>query len=233
MARITVNGDIAPVTLDEIKQIQETQDLDFKREVELDKPELKARLVDDVVTFLNRGPPRIVVGVVEKQGRFDRFWPMTGDADKTALRVQSLIQDTILPVPADVQVVPVHVEEGFILDIQIPRHRGGPFMNRQTGSYLVRSSSRNLPIDPGALRSSFVDEQAWMTRLDELTAAEDARIAQSGRLVTGRVLRIGILPREHFDYRRDPFVQNDHVRSSAPHLHESFRAFFQELRGRP
>jgi hypothetical protein len=218
---------IASVTLDEIKHLQESQVLDFKREVELDKPELKFRLVDDVVAFLNRGQSRIIVGVVEKQGRFDRFWPMNGDADKMALRVQTLIQDTIVPVPADVQVVPVPLEDGFILDIQIPHHRGGPFMNRQTGSYLVRSGARNLPIDPGALRSTFVDEQAWMTRLDELTAVEDARLAESGRLVTGRVLRIGVLPREHFDYRREPFVQNDDVRSWAPHFHESFRDYFK------
>ena len=53
-----------------------------------------------------------------------------------------------LAVPADVQVVPVHLDSGFIIDIQIPRHRGGPFMNRFNGSYLVRSGARNLPIDP-------------------------------------------------------------------------------------
>lgn len=218
---------IAPLMLTDIANLQEGQDLDFKREVELDKPELKQRLLDDVVAFLNRDSSRIIVGVVEKQGRFDGYRPMTGDADKLALRLQTLIQDGISPVPIDVQVVPIHLEAGFILDIQIPRHLSGPFMNRLSGGYLIRSGSRNLPIDPGTLRSRFVDELTWMTRLDELTAVEDERLADTGRMVTGQVLRIGILPSEHFDYTRDPFVQDDHVRSAGPNFHEHYRQWFK------
>lgn len=142
--------------------LQEGQELDFKREVNLDKPEAKSRLLDDVVAFLNRGSARIIVGVEEKGGRFESFRPLAGDPDKTALRLQTLIQDGITPVPVDVQVVPLHLEAGFILDIQIPRHAGAPFMNRLSGGYLIRSGARNLPIDPGMLRSRFVDESAWM-----------------------------------------------------------------------
>lgn len=218
---------IAPLTISEIADLQEGQNLDFKREVELEKPELRQRLLDDVVAFLNRGPSRIIIGVAEKQGRFDSYRPISGDPDKLALRLQTMIQDGISPVPVDVQVVPVHLEEGCIIDIQIPRHRGGPFMNRGTGGYLVRSGSRNLPIDPGTLRSSFIDELAWMARLDQLTATEDAKLAGTGRMVSGQVLRIGILPREHFDYRRDPFVQSDNVRSPGPNFHEHFRQWFK------
>lgn len=67
--------------------LQEGQDLDFKREVNIDKPEAKSRLLDDVVAFLNRGAARIIVGVEEKGGRFDGFRPLAGDPDKTALRL--------------------------------------------------------------------------------------------------------------------------------------------------
>lgn len=237
MVNITVTGPddaprrkrnaVGPLSLSEIADLQEGQDLDFKREVDLDKPEFKARLIDDVVAFLNRGASRIVVGVVEKHGRFDSYRPMAGDADKFALRVQTLIQDCVSPLPADVQAVPIQVDGGFILDIQIPRHRGGPFMNRLNGGYLVRSGSRNLPIDPGMLRSNFVDELAWMTRLDELTASEDMRLSEGGRVVASQALRIGVLPREHFDYTREPFRQDDHVRHPGPHFHEHFQQWFK------
>lgn len=223
----TPRNTIEPVTLADIAGLQEGQHLDFKREINLDKPELKGRLIDDVVAFLNRGASRIIVGVVEKEGRFDGFRPIAGDADKTALRVQTFIQDNITPVPLDVQVVPIPEGDGFLLDIQIPGHHGGPFMNRINGGYLIRSGSRNLPIDPGMLRSRFIDERTWLARLEELTAVEDEAIAKSGRLAPGQSLRIAILPREHFDHMRAPFSQDDHVRSSAPNFHDHFQQWFK------
>ena len=207
--------------------LQEGQDLDFKREVNIDKPEAKSRLLDDVVAFLNRGAARIIVGVEEKGGRFDGFRPLAGDPDKTALRLQTLIQDGITPVPLEVQVVPLHLETGFILDIQIPRHAGAPFMNRLSGGYLIRSGARNLPIDPGMLRSRFVDETTWMSRLEELTAAEDTKVAASGRLVPRQALRIGILPQEHFDHQRQAFEQGDHIRHPGPVFHEHSDPWFK------
>lgn len=236
MVSITVTGGKKPqraprdtierVTPADIAGLQEGQHLDFKREINLDKPELKGRVIDDVVAFLNRGASRIIVGVVEKEGRFDAFRPISGDADKTALRVQTFIQDNITPVPLDVQVVPIPEGDGFLLDIQIPRHQGGPFMNRINGGYLIRSGSRNLPIDPGMLRSRFIDERTWLARLEELTATEDDAIAKSGRLASGQALRIAILPREHFDHMRAPFAQDDHVRSSGPNFHDHFQQWF-------
>lgn len=50
-----------------------------------------------------------------------------------------MIQDRISPVSTDVEVVPVHPEEGFILDTRSPWHQSGPFMNQFTGGYLARS----------------------------------------------------------------------------------------------
>jgi len=220
---------IAPLSISEIEggDLQEGQDLDFKRQIDFDKPETKTRLLDDVVAFLNRGPSRIIVGVEERDGRFDGFRPMTANADKFALRVQTLIQDGITPTPADVEVVPLHMDGGFILDIRIPRHPTGPFMNRMTGGYLIRSGARNLPIDPGMLRSRFVDEQLWLRTLDELTAEEDARLAANNVVAPGRAFRIGILPRDHFDHLRRPFTQEDHVRSSAPSFSEGAPGWFK------
>lgn len=220
---------IEPITVDQITsgELQEGQQLDFKRMVDLEKIEGKKGLLDDVVAFLNRGSGRIVVGVEEKGGKYDSFRPMAGDPDKAVLRFQTLIQDSISPLPIDVQVVPLDLDEGFILDIQLPSHLGGPFMNRLSGSYLIRSGSRNLPIDPGTLRSRFVDETMWMSQLGELTAAEDAKVAESGRLVLRQALRIAILPREHFDHQREPFSQRDHVRYPGPVFHQYSSPMFR------
>lgn len=220
---------VVPLSLAEIQSgdLQEGQYLDFKRQIDLDQPAAKVRLLDDVVAFLNRGAARIIVGVEERAGRFESFRPIEGDADKIALRLQTTIQDGITPTPVDVDVVPLHGESGFILDIRIPSHIGGPFMNRVTGGYMIRSGSRNFPIDPGMLRSRFVDELQWLRTLDQLTADEDAKLAASNVVEQGRSLRIGILPREHFDHLRRPFAQSDYVRSSAPCFHEHSRGWFK------
>lgn len=239
MVSITISDDqpkpqrrratIEPLSADDISSgaLQEGQDLDFKREVDLDSDKHKFGLLDDIVAFLNRGPSRIVVGIDESAGRFGGFRPLGGDPDQIALRYQKLIQDSILPVPIDVQVVPIALADGFLIDIQIPQHHGGPFVNRRNGSYLIRSGARNLPIDPGTLRSRFIDETTWMSRLDEFTAAEDATVAASGRVELYRALRVGILPREHFDHMRAPFSQNSHVRSPAPSFSEHNTQFFE------
>lgn len=239
MTKITVTGEpesparsrqtIASFTVAEIAggDLQEGQDLDFKREVHVDKPEGKARLLDDVVAFLNRGPAHLVIGVEEKGGRFDSFRPQQGDADKAALRLQTMIQDGVSPTPVDVQVVPLNLESGFILDVQIPRHTGGPFMNRLTGSYLIRSGARNLPIEPALLRSRFIDEASLLARLTDLTAPEDAALAASGRVETRQSLRVAILPAEHFDHRRAAFSQDGHVRYPGPVFREGSDPWFK------
>lgn len=220
---------ITPLTLADIESggLQEGQDLDFKRFVDLDNPKAKAGLIDDVVAFLNRGPARIIVGVEENEGRFGEFRPLSGNADKAVLRLQMVIQDHITPTPVDVEVVPLQLEGGFIIDIRIPGHPTGPFMNRMTGAYMIRSGARNLPIDPGMMRSRFVDELLWLRTLDQLTAEEDARLAAIGVVEPSRSLRVAILPREHFDHLRRPFSQGDCVRYSAPCFYEHSRAWFE------
>ncbi len=219
---------LAPLTMEEIETggLKEGQELDFKREVKLDKVESKRRLIDDVVAFLNRGAARIIVGVQEKDSGFGAFSPMKGSADQDVLRFQSTILEWIVPTPLDVLVVAIPVNDGYILDIQIPHHPSGPFMNRMSGGYLIRVGAGNRPIDPGVLRSRFVDELTWMRTLDELTAEEDARIAGNDGFVHARALRIAILPREHFDHQHEPFAEDDYVRYAAPAFSEYVRPRF-------
>ncbi|HEY1607556.1 MAG TPA: ATP-binding protein [Allosphingosinicella sp.] len=226
MVTITVQKDKRPrrrrtmvsITPQDIEKggLQEGETLDFKRIVVLEKDEQKAKFIDSIVAFLNRGEARIIVGVEESGGRFLEFRPLRGDADQLALQMQSLIQDSVRPTPFDVAVVPLHVADGFLLDIQIPRHVNGPFMNSLNGAYLLRTGVRNRPIDPGTLRSRFVDEAIWVRECQALTEKEDEKLDQQGRLVAARSIRVGILPQEYFDHRRSPFSQEDHVRSPAP-----------------
>jgi hypothetical protein len=102
--------------------LQEGQDLDFKREVNIDKPEAKSRLLDDVVAFLNRGAARIIVGVEERaaastasgRSRAIRTRPRCGC--RLSFRMASR------PFPSMCRSCPC-TSRLFILDIQIPPRR--------------------------------------------------------------------------------------------------------------
>lgn len=102
---------LAPLTIADVADgvLQEGQDLDFKRLVDLTRSDARVKLVDDVVAFLNRGSAQII-----------------------------------------------------------------------TGGYTIRSGARNIQIDPGMLRSRFINELFWLRTLDQLTADEDAALASSG-----------------------------------------------------
>ena len=110
--------------------VVEDQRLEFKREVDLSDPRKKRDFVDDVVAFLNGGPGRIVVGVAERKGRFDRFHPLQGDPDAIARRFTSVIQDDVLPKPLTVSVGSIPIVGGFLLDVVIPKPACGPTRTR-------------------------------------------------------------------------------------------------------
>ncbi|MBV1824827.1 ATP-binding protein [Komagataeibacter oboediens] len=58
--------------------LQEGRDLDFKRLIDLGDQKFKSGLVDDVVSFLNRGSGRILVGVDEEGSQLGGFRPLAG-----------------------------------------------------------------------------------------------------------------------------------------------------------
>jgi hypothetical protein len=210
----------------------ENEGLDFKRQLNLDEEMGRHRLIDDVVAFLNRGAGTILVGIEENQGRFSGFRAIVGDRDALGRRVVSTLQDGILPAPLDVRVHFLDVDEGFILDIDIPGHRNGPFQAKHSGAFLIRTAAQNRPISPSELRGYFVDEKQWLEAVRAMTREESEKLIGSGRMTErGPVLQFGMLPRAHFNPQHLQFTQDAHWRSIAPSFEDRARILFKGCEG--
>lgn len=206
----------------------ENERLDFKRQLNLEDETGRRRLIDDVVAFLNRGGGTILVGIDESEGRFGALRPIGGDRDALGRRVISTLQGGILPTPLDIRIHFLDADGGFILDIDIPAHRNGPFQARHSGAFLIRTAAQNRPISPSELRGHFVDEKEWLETVTAMTREESERLAQSGRMTDyGPVLHFGILPRAHFDPQHPHFTQHAHWRSVAPSFENRGRVLFK------
>jgi hypothetical protein len=206
----------------------ENERLDFKRQLNLNEEMGRHRLIDDVVAFLNRGNGTILVGIEESQGRFSAFHPIELDRDALSRRVVSTLQDGILPTPLDIRVHFLDVDGGFILDIEIPAHRNGPFQAKYSGAFLIRTAAQNRPVSPSELRGYFVNEKQWLDAAGALTREESEKLARSERMTErGPVLQFGILPRAHFDPQHPHFTQHAHWRSVAPSFEDRARILFR------
>ncbi|WP_374346549.1 helix-turn-helix domain-containing protein [Phenylobacterium sp.] len=184
----------------ESKALVETGELEFKQQIDLDEPRGKSNLVDDVVAFLNAGPGHIVVGVREKGGVWERFVPMNGDADVATRRVLSILQDNIDPRPLRVDVRPIPLREGFLLDIDIPEHSRRPYQNRLNGAFYLRTGPKNTPLTRDEVASMFVAAEAHERDALRRLGEEEANLAARGIMVSeGPSLEVGILPRESYD----------------------------------
>lgn len=210
----------------------EDDGFDFKRQLNLDSEAGKHDLVDDVVAFLNRGAGTIVVGVHEEEGRFAGFRPVRGDRDALGLRIVNILLEGISPAPLDLRVNCLDFDDGFVLDIEIPRQAGGPFQARHNGAFLRRVGSRNRPVSREELSRYLVDERQWLEAVATLAREESERLAASGRMSErGCVLTFGILPRAYFDPHCPGFSQSGPWRSVAPSFEDRARVLFKGLDG--
>lgn len=125
----------------------EGQHYEFKARLNLDEPRGKSNFIDDVVAFLNAGPGYLIVGVHEKKGGFERFEPLGGDRDAIQRRITSIIQDNIDPKPLGIRAEFLDLETGgFVLCLDLPHHRLGPYQNKITGGFYLRTGAQNTPI---------------------------------------------------------------------------------------
>ena len=215
--------------------VVEDQRTEYKREVDLADARKKCDFVDDVVAFLNAGAGRIVVGVAERKGRFDRFYPIQGDPDATARRFASVIQDNVLPKPLAVSVGSLAMEGGFLMDVVIPEHRMRPYQNAINGAFLLRTGAKNTPVPRDAVQAMFTSAETMEADVSRLMAREDARV-EARRLmqVDCPTLHVAIVPGAHYDRSAAPFASNDGGWSKTfPHFHDGGRheGFFKGCEG--
>ncbi len=168
----------------------------------LDKDNVKAAIVDDVVAFLNaENVGHCILGVKEnKQGEYHAWSPLTENHDKLGRRVVSILLDSIAPKPTGLSSAPIDLDGGYALDLRIAQHRMQPYQNKLTGGFKIRSGLQNATIPRDELGARFKRFEDYRDRLEALRQREDARAQASDLLRAGApLLNVSILPREHFE----------------------------------
>ncbi|MEJ1117094.1 ATP-binding protein [Phyllobacterium sp. CCNWLW109] len=239
----------------ESRRIAEGTFYDFKREVDLDKKypggakSAKERFIDDVVAFLNGEGGHLIIGVEEADGVWDKFVPMSGDREKICNRYLQVIQSTIVPLPTKVNIVPIDVPGGFVLDVQVPPHWRKPYQNAMSGAFYVRAGARNRVLTVPEIREHFADFERMETDLTRLfdvfrrdLLAEDnlssVKLLSPGPMGSlsfrsdnedaGPRLLFGILPRQHYDRSRPRY---DPSKLSQPAVAAFNGGWYPRLRG--
>ncbi len=223
-----------PLTRDLIENgaLTEGAACDFKSKLDLNDARAKSNLIDDVVAFLNSGAGRIIVGVEERGGAFHAYRPITGDRDKVALRLLSVIQDNVEPTPLRVEARTMEVDDGFVIDIVLPEHRLRPYQNKITGGFQIRTGAKNRALPRDAIQAMFVKCETYEADLLRMIEEEEARLAARDiLLVDGPSLQVSILPLEHYQ-RGIPSFDRGHGRlKAAPFFHDRGSAVFKGCEG--
>ncbi len=210
------------------RRIAEGTFYDFKREVDLDKKHPgggksgKERFIDDVVAFLNGEGGHLIIGVNESDGVWESYVPMGGDREKTCNKFLQVIQSNILPLPTKIDVVPIDVPGGFVLDVRIQPQWRKPFQNAISGAFYIRGGPRNRVLTVPEIREYFADVEKMETDLSRLFEGfrrdllSTEHLNSIGRLSlsplgglshredddSGARLLLGVLPRQHYDRSR-------------------------------
>jgi hypothetical protein len=205
-------------------KVFESQVLEFKEMI--DFGDGKAGWLDDVVGFLNAGPGRMLIGVAEnKRGGFHKFKPVGENVDEFARRVLSVIQDNIEPRPLNVEVKPVSVPGGHILDIDIGANFLKPYANRLSGRHCRRTSAKNVNLTAGEINSLFTP-LATMSR-EVLSLMETENRAVEARHILedcGSTFHLAILPQMHYEPEPTFFDPVGTIAHKMVHFHESRRS---------
>lgn len=192
--------------------ITEGQAVDFKSRVDLKEERSKTLLIQAVVAFLNANAAHVYVGVREgKDHRFERFEPYDGDFDERRRQLQSILLDGIDPSPIGVVVDHIEVDDGYILDINIPELRMRPYQAKATGAFHVRTGAQNTPLPRDKVRAMFTTFAEYQAVADMLMAREDAVVASRDSSMPSHAvtLHIAIVPGEHFERDRTGFDGSD------------------------
>jgi len=214
---------VPPPTIEAITsgEITEGRHYDFKETLDLGDNKHKVGLIDDVVAFLNTGAAHIIVGVREEGGRFKDWRPLTGDRDKLDRRIQSILQDSIDPVPTKIHCRFLDIPGGYICDISLPEHRQRPYQNMKTGAYLIRTGAQNRPLKAAEVKAHYkaADQQHDLAAFHE----REARRVLEGEIMRDEtpLMSVSILPFDrHLDLPPPKIPRTGVINLRAPMFHE-------------
>jgi hypothetical protein len=179
-------------------RVEESRQLEYKRELPRTGDRDKREFVRDVVSFANSAGGHIIYGIAETNGVPTEFAPISQDKiDDAKLRLESIIRTSIEPTVQGLKIASVTLTVGRALIIEIPRSLFGLHMIKNRGAFVIRMSAGKADLDVNEIRAAFIGAETAVQRLSEFRADRTAKISNGDTLwplSSDRVLAIHLLP---------------------------------------
>ena len=172
-------------------QIQESVDLDYKKELPSNSFDDKKEFLADISSFANTFGGIIVYGIEDLRDKKNKNTGLPGEIvglgtinmDQEALRLGNMIRDGLDPHLNNVEFKDINVNDKIVLLIGIPRSLFAPHMIsfRGSGKFFSRHNSGKFKMDAREIKQSFLQTNEWEN------AANNFRIK---RIIDVRSLKI-------------------------------------------
>jgi hypothetical protein len=185
-------------------RIQETRDIEFKRDAIGTDDRAKKEFLKDVTSFANTAGGHLVVGIEESDGVASALHGITvRPADQEIRRLDSILESGIEPRLVGVRIHSVSINTGgYALVLQIPASWNPPHRVAfdRTNRFYARNSAGAYELSVEQLRSAFLGGAEAERRLMEFRVQRLARLEGGvrGPGVSGRgTLIVQLIPLTH------------------------------------
>lgn len=162
------------------EQTDESEYIDFKRDLPGRTDRAKHDVTSDACAFANSRGGDIVYGIDEDgKGRAAKMVPWSDNPDEVVRRIQDMQMNGIEPRVPGVQVRAIPCQGGSVLVIRVPSSWAKPHRTTLTRQFVIREGARNRPLNVPEIRSAF------LRSADQGERVRDFRAARIGLILSG------------------------------------------------
>lgn len=156
---------------------QESQALDFKRELPAHDNGAKHEFLADVCAFANSVGGDLLYGVLENdQAEAEALNALVVNTDEELLRLQDWVLNSLEPRVTGVHIRAVPVHGGHIVVVRVPRSWNSPHRVRTNQHFYLREGRRKRQLDMPEIRSVFLRSEGQAERIRNFRADRVGKI---------------------------------------------------------